>query len=71
MAVLCLRTTGIHPETPRDGRAHLADIQLFTLDFAAFDDVFGKRLMDGFLSELGRQRFHVAEQTALLMAGGG
>lgn len=71
VAVHCLRTSDIHTEAARDGGAHLAGIQLFALDFAAFDDVFGKRLKDGLLLKLEPQRFHVADQTPLLMADGG
>jgi hypothetical protein len=67
VAVRCLNTPDIHTEAARDGGSYVAGVQLFALDFAALDDVFGERLKDGLLSKLEAQRFHVAEQTALLM----
>ena len=68
VAVRRLKAAYIHPEAARDRGAHLAGIQPFALDFAAFHDVFGKRFEDGLLLKREPQSFHVADQAALLMA---
>lgn len=66
-----LEAADIQAEAARDRGTHVAGIQLFALDFAAFDDIFGQREKDGLLLKREPKRFHVANQTALLMAHGG
>jgi hypothetical protein len=47
------------------------DVQCLALDFAALHHVLSESFQDGFLLKLESQRFHVTNQTALLMTDGG
>lgn len=70
LAVHCVNAADVHTEAARDRRTHLDRLELFALDLAALDDVFGKGLEHGLLLKGEPQSFHVASQTALPMADG-
>lgn len=61
----------LHSEAARDGGTDLCRIQFLAFDLAGLDHVGGQRLEHRFLAKLESQRFHVADEAALLAADGG
>ena len=70
MPVCGLQGTDIYAEPAGDRRAHLLCFELFPLDLAALEDVFGEGPQNRLLLELEAQGFHAADQPALPVAHG-
>jgi hypothetical protein len=71
VAVPGLEGADVYAQAPGYRRADLLGIELLPFDFAALENIRGKRLQDSFLLEIKSQRFHVPDQAALPVTDGG
>src|SRR5271166_5366985 len=65
VSIYGFKTANVHTDPARDRGADLLCVQLFALDFAAFEYVLREGAQHRFLPKLETQRFHASKQAAL------
>src|SRR5688572_27758882 len=71
MTVSSLKPTDVETKPTSDGRADLIGIELLAFDLTALDHVLGEGAKNSLLFQPETERFHLADQSALQVPGGG
>ena len=71
MPVNGYKSAHIEPHSAGDRRPHLVFIQLFTFDFAGFENILGQGLQYGFTAERKTQPLHTPDEPSLSMTYAG
>lgn len=66
-----LQSPDVDTKSTGDRRANLIGVELLAFDLAALDHILGERAENGVFSHPESERFHLTDQAALHVPGGG